>query len=414
MKLSSLNESDGLPHNTRVWTPEEHQGAKHKKHWYQQYYVKAKPYTWPKKTGGKEATGYKDHILPPGTVKEDILRESDEERPEKMTKKWAEELSNQWIDADEIMQGGSEYETFFFLENGQLHTKYDPENGEDKHADMLHNDEQLVKYYTKLYNKPIDKVKFSDIWQHDLLGRIGYKRLGYTDKVRIVSFWNDTPSVYSKLLESCLKEMMSRNLIDDDSFISSPIHKTVPVSTILGGKAETKEMTDEEQTDYELHSKLHLMRGQEKRDAMKKVGVDGGGKPHPMQQAMSNAGLLKPGQKWWATQSESKMPYHVKKSGDGYKVYSPNGAKSKKPLSKKKAEAQQAAIYANTHGEDIAVALDKMIGEETVTLQLDSETYREVIGLLAGGHTLEHIIENKMGIMGWKGTMMLTQLVMTH
>jgi hypothetical protein len=43
------------------------------------------------------------------------------------------------------------------------------------------------------------------------------------------------------------------------------------------------------------------------------------------------------------------MPYHVSKSGSGYKVTSakhPAGF-SKKPMSKEKAKKQQAAIYAN-------------------------------------------------------------------
>ena len=43
------------------------------------------------------------------------------------------------------------------------------------------------------------------------------------------------------------------------------------------------------------------------------------------------------------------MPYEVRKSGKGYKVFKKGSSKSfsDKPLSKKKAEAQMAAIYAN-------------------------------------------------------------------
>jgi len=44
------------------------------------------------------------------------------------------------------------------------------------------------------------------------------------------------------------------------------------------------------------------------------------------------------------------MPYKLKKVKGGYKVASPSGTKSKKPLSKAKAEAQRRAIYANTKG----------------------------------------------------------------
>jgi hypothetical protein len=45
------------------------------------------------------------------------------------------------------------------------------------------------------------------------------------------------------------------------------------------------------------------------------------------------------------------VPFKVKKSGKGYKVVSPNGPKSKKPLTLRRAKAQQRAIYANTKGE---------------------------------------------------------------
>lgn len=44
------------------------------------------------------------------------------------------------------------------------------------------------------------------------------------------------------------------------------------------------------------------------------------------------------------------MPYKIAKSGDGYKVHSPSGPKSKHPLTLRQARRQQAAIYANTKG----------------------------------------------------------------
>lgn len=42
------------------------------------------------------------------------------------------------------------------------------------------------------------------------------------------------------------------------------------------------------------------------------------------------------------------MPFKVKKVKGGYKVFSPSGAKSRRPLSKRRARRQQRAIYANT------------------------------------------------------------------
>ena len=38
------------------------------------------------------------------------------------------------------------------------------------------------------------------------------------------------------------------------------------------------------------------------------------------------------------------MPYTIRKYKTGYRVYSPSGALSKKPLSKKRAESQKKAV----------------------------------------------------------------------
>lgn len=56
-----------------------------------------------------------------------------------------------------------------------------------------------------------------------------------------------------------------------------------------------------------------------------------------------------------------KMPFKVHKVDGGYKVSSPKGDKSKHPVSKEKARAQQAAIYANWDGkEDTVIETDKV------------------------------------------------------
>lgn len=58
------------------------------------------------------------------------------------------------------------------------------------------------------------------------------------------------------------------------------------------------------------------------------------------------------------------MPYKIKKSGNGYKVSSPNRTFSKKPMSKAKATAQLRAIYANTKGESLEQKIDRAIMAE--------------------------------------------------
>lgn len=44
---------------------------------------------------------------------------------------------------------------------------------------------------------------------------------------------------------------------------------------------------------------------------------------------------------------ELAMPFKVRKVKGGYKVASPSGTKSRKPMSKAKARRQQKAIYAS-------------------------------------------------------------------
>jgi hypothetical protein len=43
------------------------------------------------------------------------------------------------------------------------------------------------------------------------------------------------------------------------------------------------------------------------------------------------------------------MPYRIRKVKGGFKVKSPSGFRSKRPMTKKKARAQQRAIYLRTH-----------------------------------------------------------------
>lgn len=84
------------------------------------------------------------------------------------------------------------------------------------------------------------------------------------------------------------------------------------------------------------------------------------------------------------------MPYEVKKSGKGFKVFSPSGPKSKAPMSKDKARAQQAAIYANTKEESAPAAvlvgggLDGH-GTGSMVFRLNEGAYEAALSALSGG-----------------------------
>ncbi len=132
----------------------------------------------------------------------------------------------------------------------------------------------------------------------DLLGRIGR-----VNQSLVASFWNTEASQYEQHLQPCLAKLIQDGHLTPDASVSTPLHGTVPMSGLAGAKM--KEMTAADHEDMELYKRLHLMRGEEKKAAMKKLGVGVGGSPHPMQSAMLKAGLLGPGQKWWAPHSES-------------------------------------------------------------------------------------------------------------
>lgn len=147
----------------------------------------------------------------------------------------------------------------------------------------------------------------------DLLGRIGFKTQSLSlDTQRsedngkwLCSFWNDNKQILDSLLMPCLERLLADKQIKNDTLVSTPIHGTVSLGDI--GLNIEREMSPEEREEIELHKRLHLMRGDEKKKAMKQLGVGVGGKAHPMQVAMTNAGLLKPGQKWWAPTSEGVL-----------------------------------------------------------------------------------------------------------
>jgi len=87
------------------------------------------------------------------------------------------------------------------------------------------------------------------------------------------------------------------------------------------------------------------------------------------------------------------MPYEIKKSGEGYKVFKKGTSKefSKEPMSHKKAEAQLKALYANTNeGKSNTMKkseLTKMIGEiikEVISEQTNTTPKHKIIAQLMG------------------------------
>lgn len=216
---------------------------------------------------------------------------------------WAPYSESEYISPDDLFSGLDEDHICFiytndyhlYYETGVMHTelisrspkllakyhKVDPSYGD------LHNYQRALKYYTQ----------FS--LNIDLYGRISNSK-------KIVSFWNEKKSLYQKYLKDCIKELYNKKLIDQSYSVHTPF-EVLKATDILGNIQITKELSEKQKEELELYKKLHLLRGQEKVDAMKKLGVGLGGKEHPIAIAMKKHNLLKPGQKWWAPHSESSF-----------------------------------------------------------------------------------------------------------
>lgn len=143
-----------------------------------------------------------------------------------------------------------------------------------------------------LYDLVPSSRKHSDL--DALLGRIGYDGM-------FVAFWNDTTK--PKLVVPCLRSLINNKLITPDTVYVLG-RQRVKVSDILGGVRVY--MSPEDQEKREKMRELHLMSPQQKKVAMKELGLAGGGHKQPWQKAAENNKLVQPGQKWWAATSESK------------------------------------------------------------------------------------------------------------
>lgn len=155
------------------------------------------------------------------------------------------------------------------------------------------------------------RLRLSDITPMALLGRCGF----YTDypedpdtMVYYLSFWNKD-DIYDELLPGCLRELRDLGLIENKG---SPIILSTPFEvrelTGLGGETprlQHTELSPEKKWELELLRKMHIMRGDEKKRAMRQLGL-GWKSPgaHPWAQNLSQKQLLVPGAKWWAPYSE--------------------------------------------------------------------------------------------------------------
>ncbi len=221
-------------------------------------------------------------------------------------------LEQHYITPDELNQNrrGTPI-TFIYTNDKKLHYV---QNG--VHTDLMSGLGE--RYYKIAQNTPGIKVhnviEFDGrsyrllnkvaVWKiandNDLLGRVA-NTIVDGKQVNLVSFWSDKQELYRQLLDSCLAALQQKRLIDRQTdYISTPLLNTVPIANANKASAVTP---DNEK--LELQKRLHLMTGNEKKDAMKKLGVGWSPKSHPWQSALKNAGLISPGTNWRYPHSES-------------------------------------------------------------------------------------------------------------
>lgn len=126
-------------------------------------------------------------------------------------------------------------------------------------------------------------------------------------KTKIVSFWSPHANVYTKLLKDCVDKLLSEGLIDNDSLISTPNTGTIHISNIIKNDMQYNDVSSDGLDKLQNAKNVHLMNPGEKKQTLAAAGYEGGGK-HPYQKASEDNKLVQPGQKWWASTSESQLP----------------------------------------------------------------------------------------------------------
>ncbi len=192
----------------------------------------------------------------------------------------------EWDDVhpDVLWQKGSNLTPFIYY-NGKMHTGYH----QDSHSKII----------IRMFNmQGVGVSAKRRVLEADgaLLGRVGDFK-----QERYASFWDEGD--HSKIPE-CLKSLYNSSLIDEMTVIvvtgqEPRRYQDAVVST---------QRTPEQERKMQLARELHLMRPDEKKAAMRELGLAPGSKKRPWQQEAENTNLVRPGQKWWGLTSEAKDP----------------------------------------------------------------------------------------------------------
>jgi hypothetical protein len=194
--------------------------------------------------------------------------------------------------------------TFIYTRYDRLYTIDGNKTHQTLEREISNYDEKFRKYMEQASgNIQVTDRDFME--EHvGLYGRLGPLPWEDHGDTFIISFWNENQDIYDTLLTGCLGALEKEGLIPDDMTVE--LHTPFDIIEYNKYKAETKRQQDtrqdnlERQERFKLQKRLHLLRGNEKKAALKKLGLWNPTKAeHPWQKAAPMAG-----QKWWAMQSD--------------------------------------------------------------------------------------------------------------
>jgi len=194
---------------------------------------------------------------------------------------------------DDIVSSDDEKTFLYTAQEGLYLGKKD-----EIHPDVANREPYYSNYVKRHGTSPPDRPT-----NDALVGRVAH----FTDILgeypehknkHVVAFWNGKPSekMFRTLLPACLKELKSRGLINNNTYISTVFTKEpIPYSQFL--KQGLSDFDASNQDKLDAAPPVHLLRGNEKRQALLKQGATP--KLNPWKDHLT------PGQKHWAMASES-------------------------------------------------------------------------------------------------------------
>ena len=211
-----------------------------------------------------------------------------------------------WVDPDFLVRNAEDAIAFIYL-NGKLY--YKAHAYHDEVFDLVPDDE----LYTPAQDGSAIKI---------IKGRVGTVDVSTTyDAVRARRAAGDLPSdeefmhvcgIYEynnnldvEVLGACLQALADEGIIEDGCLISLPASNQI---WPFDEEFENRELSLDEVERVKLLQQMHLARGQEKKDIMKKLGLGFEGRPKKDQYHFGGGDDPVKGQagKWWAPYSESR------------------------------------------------------------------------------------------------------------